>query len=110
MATRNTSNAVLSSASGALPAVLSDSNALTFTGAVLGAATLGGAAFVGAVVAPAQVVGYGLAAGTLLAAGAVKDEKGSVLFFLDNEEARTKNQARADKRRAAREAKANAVA
>ena len=110
MATRNTSNAVLPSASGALPDVLSDSNGLTFAGAALGAATLGGAVFVGAVVAPTQVVGYGLAAGALLCAGAVKDDKGSVLFFLDDEETRAKNQARADKRRAVREATADAVA
>ena len=104
------SNTDVSTTSGASFDVVNDANLLTFTGATLGALTLGGAVFVGAVVAPSQVVGYGLAAGTLLAAGAVKDEKGSVLFFLDDEETRTKNQARADKRRAAREATADAVA
>lgn len=90
--------------------VLNDANAATLVGAGLGLATLGGAVFVGAVVAPGQVVGYGLASAALLGAGAVQDQKGSVLFFLDDEETRAKNQARADKRRALRDTSTEAVA
>ena len=90
--------------------VLNNNNAATLVGAGLGLATLGGAVFVGAVVAPGQVVGYGLTSAALLGLGAVQDQKGSVLFFLDDEETRAKNQARADKRRAVREATADAVA
>ena len=110
MATRNTTNTELASASGAVLDVFNDANPATFVGAGLGLATLGGAVFVGAAVAPGPVVGYGLASAALLGVGAVQDKKGSVLYFLDDEETRAKNQARADKRRAAREAKADAAA
>lgn len=66
--------------------VFNDANGLTLAGVGLGAVTCGGALFVGAAVAPAQVLGGGLAAATLLAGGQVKDRTGSYLPFLKSKE------------------------
>ena len=74
--------------SGADSSFLDDANALTLCGMGLAAVTAGGALFIGAAVAPTQVVGGLVAAGTLAAGGEVKNRTGSYLpFFKKDAEA-----------------------
>ena len=85
----------------------SDFDTATFVGLGTLAATGGAAALVGAAVLPGQVAVGLLTGGAFVGLGEVNRRTGSYLPFLDNEEARTRNQARADKKAAAREAKAD---
>ena len=91
--------------SGALP----DLDPATLAGVAGLALTGGSAAFVGAAVLPGQVACGVLTSGVFVGLGEVNRRTGSYLPFLDSKEARERNQARADKRNAARDAKADAA-
>lgn len=85
-----------------------DLNVAQTCGAAVLLGTGGAAALVGAAVLPGQVAVGLTFGGGCLALGEVERRTGSLLPFLDSKEARERNQARADKRNAAREAKADA--
>ena len=87
----------------------SDLSVTQAAGAAVLVGTAGAAALVGAAVLPGQVA-VGLTFGSgVLALGEVERRTGSLLPFLDSEEERARKQARADKRNAARDAKADAT-
>ena len=88
---------------------LTDLDPATLSGVAGLALTGGSAAFVGAAVLPGQVATGVLVSGMFLGLGEVNRRTGSYLPFLDSEEGRERNQARADKRNAARDAKADAA-
>lgn len=79
-------------------------------GGLAGLAVTGGsAALVGAALLPGQVAAGLLVSGTFVGLGEVNRRKGSYLPFLDSKEGRERNQARADKRNAQRDAELDAA-
>ena len=81
-----------------------DVDVATLCGGAVALATVGGAAGLGAALLPGQVALGLTTAGGFVAVGEVKRRTGSYLPFLDSEEERSRKQARADKRNAARDA------
>ena len=87
----------------------SDVDPATVAGVSALAVTGGAAALVGAAVLPGQVA-VGVATGGLFVGlGEVNRRTGSYLPFLDSKEGRERNQARADRKQAERDAKADAA-
>ena len=104
LATRN-----VTTADRAVSGAFADVDAATVAGCAALAVTGGAAAFVGAAVLPGQVAVGVTTGGLFLGLGEVNRRTGSYLPFLDSKEGRERNQARADRRNAERDAKADAA-
>ena len=88
---------------------ISDVDPATVAGVAGLAVTGGAAALVGAAVLPGQVAVGVATSGLFVGLGEVNRRTGSYLPFLDSKEGRERNQARADRLNAQRDAKADAA-
>ena len=105
-----TSNTLTTETPDSQSGAFADLDLATVGGGAVALATLGGAAGLGVALLPGQVA-FGLTtAGGFVALGEVKRRTGSYLPFFDDEETRTRKQARADKRNELRELNADAAA